>query len=773
MTDHVLEWAENSLSLNPDSGIMALQIGPASLKGTCHAELSPGGQRIIRVQGRRAETLDREAITDAHGAGQRLRVRFAPDASGLVLRFEAAVYEAYPFLALRVGVENRGDQPFAAFSLTPLTGARLEFGSGPLDGWVNGFHSWSFSGFVPHTRRQPRTTFGPLTRPTSQNPTTRHPRRAGQYVGEEIAALVDAGRQALVAGFIGVADQFGQVYADGRPGRKSLILQTTADGVPLDPGETLWGEWAILYRIALPDPDPFGLYASAVARLTPGRVPTAPPSPGWSGWYQFFDRVTLEDMHRNQEALRDLRDRLPLRLIQLDDGYQPHWGDWLEHNDRFPDGVAGWAEAVRADGFEPGLWLSPFTVDSGSRLFHEHPEAILRNAAGRPLHGGFLITRWIKGLDPTHPVTQEFVRRTVETVVHRWGIRYLKLDFLYCAALPGVRYNPKRTRAQALRDGLRLIRDVAGEDVTLLGCGCPFGPAVGLVDIMRVSPDVAPAWYPRLFGIQPPFRRDFNLPAARNSALMSLQHAWTHRRWWWLDADNLPVREEQEMTAAGVQTLITIAGMTGSHIVLSDDLPLLPEERLRWAAALLPPLENGRLEIMELLSDELPATLIRRCDGPAGPYTLAALINWDDRPARREIRLTDLGLPDGEPTLICDFWRRRVSTHEGETLRTDPIPPHGVALLALRSLAPGAQYAGSDLHISMGGEVTRWEKRDNSLHITLWLGRTAEGTLWLRLPTPPESITCDGEPVEALPAEGDLYAVPVRIRGEATLIVRR
>jgi alpha-galactosidase len=577
-----------SMGLNKEDGTLSIRLGEIALSSRCYVELESGDSRTLRVWGHKAESIDQHRVSDAHGAGERIAVRYVPADGELALVLEASVYKHRRFVALRLGIENRSHWTFRALELSPLTTARMSFGSGPLDGWVNGFHAFGFTGFVPHTRRQPRPALGPLITPQCRNPTTEQPRRPGQYVGEEVCALLARDARALVAGFIGVTDQFGQVYAEGRPGRKSLRLVTTADGVPLDPGATLWGEWAMLYSLSLPHPDPLCTYAEAVTRLMPGRVPDGPPHAGWSSWYQFYDQVSAEDMARNQRALRRLREQLPLQLIQLDDGYQPQWSHWLEHEDKFPQGVAGWAEEAHRDGLEPGLWVSPFTVTPRSRLFRTRPEAVLRNARGRPSYGGFHPPHWLKGLDATHPMTQDLVRQTIETIVHEWGIHYLKLDFLYCAALPGVRHDPARTRAQALRDGLELIRETAGEEAILLGCGCPFGPALGLVDIMRVSPDVAPRWCPDVYGIERPFRKAFCLPAARNSITVSLNRAWTHRRWWWLDADNLVVREKQDMTAAEIQTLVTVEGMLGSHYVLSDDVAPLSQERLRWAASLLP-----------------------------------------------------------------------------------------------------------------------------------------------------------------------------------------
>ena len=39
-----------------------------------------------------------------------------------------------------------------------------------------------------------------------------------------------------------------------------------------------------------------------------------------------------------------------------------------------------------------------------------------------------------------------------------------------------------------------LVAAKAGDDAFLLGCGCPLGPAVGVVDAMRIGADVTPYW---------------------------------------------------------------------------------------------------------------------------------------------------------------------------------------------------------------------------------------------------------------------------------------
>src|SRR5690606_41896740 len=157
-----------------------------------------------------------------------------------------------------------------------------------------------------------------------------------------------------------------------------------------------------------------------------------------------------------------------------------------------------------------------------------------------------------------------------------------------------------------------------------------------------------------LFGDRAFLQRDYNVPAARNSTVISLNRAWTQRRFWWLDADNLLVREEQDLTAAEVQTLVSVMAVTDSHLVLSDDLPRVPAERLRWAASLLP-LLPGEVETPCLFESREPGLLVKRYDGAAGPHRVVALFNWADEPASLRADRAELGLPgDGDRKSVVE-----------------------------------------------------------------------------------------------------------------------
>ena len=86
---------------------------------------------------------------------------------------------------------------------------------------------------------------------------------------------------------------------------------------------------------------------------------------GWS-------RTVLE----NADFLRERQKELPLRVVQLDDGYQKAYGDWLEHSDRFPHGVEWLAGEIAARGLVPGIWVAPFTLHARSAMARLYPAAV-------------------------------------------------------------------------------------------------------------------------------------------------------------------------------------------------------------------------------------------------------------------------------------------------------------------------------------------------------------------------------------------------------------
>jgi len=311
-----------------------------------------------------------------------------------------------------------------------------------------------------------------------------------------------------------------------------------------------------------------------------GARTSAPYQVGWCSWYHWFTSVTEADLKDTLARAPDW----PFDLIQLDDGYQHDIGDWLEPNDTFPSGIPAIAESIAAAGRTPGLWLAPVLAMGQSDTATRNPHWLARWNDDRPLignhnqaWGGNALT-----LDVTHPEVLAHLEHVAAELV-AMGFRYLKLDFLYAASIPGRWHDPSLTPAQRLRGTLEAIRRGAGPDTFLLGCGCPLAPAVGIVDGMRIGPDVEPSWgVPPHHQGMPPAYLD-TPPATRNGYRATVTRAFLHRRWWLNDPDCLMLRHTAtSLSAEAIETWAHTVALSGGMALVSDDLSLLgaPERAL-------------------------------------------------------------------------------------------------------------------------------------------------------------------------------------------------
>lgn len=667
--------------------------------------------------------------------------------------------------------ELHPDGPAGALSFNPDPGGQ----AGRLAFFCNGYQSWSFAGALQADDHQPSSMFGQFGEPKVINLVTPRFRKAGRFTSDMFGVIGDRDHETgVVSGFLSQREQFSAVEVLLDAHAPSLRLTAQCDEVSLAPGETRSTDWAYLQLADLRQSDPLAAYAEAAARENEARLPAHTPV-GWCSWYHYFDRVTERDLLGNLDALVHERETLPLDFVQLDDGFQAQVGDWFETKPTFPNGLRWLAQRIRDHDLTPGLWLAPYIVRSDARLLRQHPDWFLRDEHGRRVTAGFNWARWCYALDPTHPAVRAHVRRLIETAVREWGFPYLKLDFLYAAALPAKRYDPTLTRAQAMRLALGDIRAAAGPDTFLLGCGCPLGSAVGLVDGMRVSTDVAPDWDPTLLTprLAPLMRREMDFVGVRNAIRNTINRAPLHRRWWLNDPDCLLVRDhDTNLTEAEVRSLATAIALSGGMFLVSDDMSRLRPERQRYIAALLPVL-GATAHAPGWLDSEMPDLLRLPLTGAAGEWLVVGVFNWDSQRRERSLDLTALGLqPEGE-YCVSEFWDQKTWIQPGhQPIALDPLPPHGARLLALRRRCACPTLAASSFHFSQGKEITTWQVAGASLTLEVKLGRRAEGHLDLSLPALPTRVEMGTRVLSVLELGHGLYRLKLQVNNAATVGVQ-
>jgi alpha-galactosidase len=625
-----------------------------------------------------------------------LELRLAVDAEG-----EAASFD--------LGVANRGDAPVHVEAL--LLGFRWL--GAPAEGLRflrHGWQSWSFTGSRDlDAEGEPPFPSGPWLRGLHHGVGAPPADRAGWHESDLLSvAGPPRGGAACLAGVMEEGRGTGLVYWRREPEAVRLEVELRFE-VPLEPGARLDAERV---RVALgAEPEPLlERFAEEHGRRAGART-RAPFQAGWCSWYHFFHDVSEEALLRNLDALVAARTEIPIDLVQLDDGYQRAVGDWLETNPRFPGGLAPVATAIRAAGFRAGLWTAPFCAVRESRLFEEHPGWLLRS--GEALHTGLVHPMWTaSGLVYALDATREDVRAhlvATHAAIARLGFSYQKLDFLFVAAARADAADPARTRAERLRLALEAVRAGAGEDSFLLGCGCPLGPAVGLVDGMRIGPDVAPYWFPRS---QPPIPGiEETIPSTRSALRSIYARAFMHRRYWLNDPDCLMARSrDTELAPAEVASLAAAIGVTGGMVLFSDDFGSLAEEdrvRVRETIALARAVDDagtaaGSARSLGLLAREIP--LGAAADTAEG--CVAALLNAGDVPARLEVAF-GARAEHGEgpaPGLTGE----KATLLEGALVAD--LAPHATALARLRgaaALGVFCDFDGTFARLDVGSTIAR------------------------------------------------------------------
>ena len=222
------------------------------------------------------------------------------------------------------------------------------------------------------------------------------------------------------------------------------------------------------------------------------RTRQAPRLTGYSSWYNRYQNISDASVREDLEGYRKV---LPKGgLFQIDDGWEPAVGDWLETDTaKFPEGLRGFAEECHGDGLRTGLWLAPFVCETRSAVYREHPDWLLR-VNGEPWYCG---CNWsgFYALDIDNQEVQAYLKNVFHRVLEDWSFDLVKLDFLYAAAPFG---SERESRAARMARAMALLRQWCG-DKLILGCGVPLMPCFGVVDYCRIGCDVSLDWDDKWF----------------------------------------------------------------------------------------------------------------------------------------------------------------------------------------------------------------------------------------------------------------------------------
>ncbi len=311
--------------------------------------------------------------------------------------------------------------------------------------------------------------------------------------------------KSLFIGAVTTANQFSQIYI--KNGKSNLSIRVTCqyDGLILNPGQVIKSE-KIFFKVGEEE----GIqkdFAKSLAHYMNVKKVSSPISAMCCSYYWNGNKITDEIVNKELDAIQSLPTKLNLDYIQFDAGYTKYFGDWLDYEERFPDGFVGILSKIKQMGYSAGIWLSPFSINPGTKLHDHHKSWLLHDGYKKHFEG-----RWtspfdtlsdyidLEVLDPTNDEVKKYLK---EVLLHfkDLGFTLFKLDFMYPVCLSNS-YSKPVTRAQALREGMEYIREILGDECLILSGITQLSSVVGIADYVRTGIDTMNPFVKSLPGLK-------------------------------------------------------------------------------------------------------------------------------------------------------------------------------------------------------------------------------------------------------------------------------
>lgn len=467
---------------------------------------------------------------------------------------------------------------------------------------------------------------------------------AYEYNSVDYTVLETDDKRAFVLGTLTWENWFSQIMflRDG-----AVYAKTKLDTMPFKKGDVIESElfWFAESSDCITAHEE---YAKLTAKMHNVKYIEREAPTGWCSWYYYGDGITKEIISENVNFMKEHKDKLPVKYIQIDGGWFKQWGDW-QPNDKFGD-MKKMADEIKEAGFIPGIWLAPFGAESPSGIPEEHPDWFVKGKDNKIWPHPFYI------FDFSNPEVREYITSVFKRVTEDWGYKYVKLDIVTMCMCPGYYKEKNWSACKNVRVGYETIRKACGDDVFILGCTTPFGPALGSVDGMRVSCDI--------------FERWDSVKSVFNATLKRFHY---HRNWFLNDPDCLIVRtkenEDEQCFRPCVRTMrenrtyVTAMAASGGILMLSDKMPLLDDEQIEMLSTLFP--ANGKAaRPLDIMDTCVPGILDF---GKRGETGIMAFINWGD-----SVRTFTV---DKDACNVKEFWTKKEYSHNGGTVSIT-LEPH-------------------------------------------------------------------------------------------------
>jgi len=653
-----------------------------------------------KLDGNRVSVSVRSVRDAVFGRGRMIVV---VQSDGSIVSLE--LYDGLPFLLVRPEKHNRDTVMADLGKVVPVT-FLLDLGQ-----TVSDLRTMGTAGLIAPDQQPGSYLFLTLA-----DPATRRGVVAGWLTEDRGSGVIFSGVKDGKVEFKAQID-YGHLHI---PSGKSEKLETLAIGVFDDArlGEELYAD-AIKeqYHIVLrPQVAGFCTWYSEVGGQT--------DKTGGAGSSNEKDLTTLTTF-----AAKELKP-YGLSFIQIDDGWQdggvfngPRRGFMrAAPNGPYPNGMAPVAQMIRSNGFTVGLWFVPFARNHQDPEYKDRQNWFMKRLDGKPYE-----TVWGgTSLDLTYPEVQKHLVELARTI-HAWGYDYFKMDGLWTGSVTEQIYvndgykddnmgnhqpfhDPMATGIQALREGLKLLREGAGPDVRFSGCCTSqnmrsLGGSIGLVDSMRIGPDNGFGWQDSSNEVM-----HFDGGSIITGPIRGNRLYFLNGRVWWNDPDPCYVRAAVKLNHA--RLLASWMAISGMFVLNSDWLPGLPAERLDILKRCLPPY-HATARPVDYFDSAMPRIWLATETSQSVRRDVLGLYNWGREASTLGCDSAKAGLDHEKTYYAFDFWSKSPQPSFKGAFKFQ-VPAESCRVIAVRAAEGHPVLVSTSRHVTQGMLDVAGEKWDTS-----------------------------------------------------------
>lgn len=481
--------------------------------------------------------------------------------------------------------------------------------------------------------------------------------------------------------------------------RATLDLDCAMDAVEVLPGDTRWGQQAV---ILLENPQAASeRWISWVAHSHRARAPRASMS-GWSSWHWLGMNFSESKLREVVDFTVKSGDSLRPHVIQIDESYQ-RTDSQLGMNERFPSGLQGVSASIAGSGASPGLAVD---LDQGHPQAIEQLLATIRHAAAN-------------------------------------GFRYFKFANTANLADP----TGQLTIFERRRAIYQAIRQAAGEDAYLLAaCDGTDRACVGLMDACRVTGSIERHQIAQ------------NIDAPLRSLALNRRWFTVDSDCYYLATDI----EKLPPVAGGwplLRTWLSVTGLTAGNAMTSDPWhwdSIKPF--LRHTEILTPPAQETARAI-DLGTSAGLARIVGQVNRPWGDWTVALLWNPDRHAKAITLDFAKAGMNSDRRYAVWSFWENRFLGIAEKSWTTPVLEASASQHLCFTPIDGDPMkplLIGSNLHIWCGAaEFERVTALHGAMEIQLTDAGSRTGDLFIQCASRPLLRSASGCKVSEIANVGD------------------